>query len=244
MRDTGNPSSLSMTPSSITLFSGVTSGSAIEEKIAFGNYRDECFVLCSTDPHHPLKKETLDLTIDTALWAFKLVRLRPFYRLVPEKLLYRIIRSTNILLWQKQREPQYSRGLTSTLLVSVATGKNFLVGFVGGAETYLWSGDKLTLVVARKGDREAVRTMQLGKERYGIQTATCSAFFVSGDTYLLVNKALVPLMEEEIVRKYLSARAQTNEELVLIARDLLQALVKEKKGGMFGLGLIRRIKTK
>lgn len=244
MRDTDNPSSLSMTPSSITLFASATRGERAEEKIAFGNYRDECFVLSSTDPHHPLKEDALQLTIDTALWAFKLVRLRPFYRLVPEKLLYRIIRSTNILLWQKQREPQYARGLNSTLLVSVATEKNFLVGFVGGAEAYLWSGDKLTLVAARKGDREKVRAMQLGSERYGIQTATYSTFFVSGDTYLLANKALVPFMEEEMVRKFLSAATQTNEELAVVATGLLDALSKGKPGGMFGLGLIKRLKTK
>src|SRR3989338_7299051 len=178
MPEADNPSTLNTSPFVVTLFASAVSGNASTEEIAFGNYRDECFVLASTNPKHPLRRKALALTIDTALWAFKLVRLRPFYRLVQDKLLYRIARSTNILLLQRQREPEYGKGLFATLLMAIASQKNMLIGFVGKSEAYLWRDRTLTKVVPEKGDREAVQTLVLGKDRYGITTATYSKYFV------------------------------------------------------------------
>lgn len=227
-----------------TLWAFATIGTPVSEVVMLDQYGEECFVLCSSDARSPHANMSASLACETALWTFRLERQRYYIWIVKEKLLYRMARSTNIRLWQKRREGGFAAGLSASLIAGIVTEKNFIMGYVGDGCAYWYQNGDVTPVTAAKGDRQTVAAMRLGEERYGIQIATKSLVMHDGDTAVFVSPALIPYVNLSTIGKHLAGRSSTNDELKVIADDLLLALIGDHSGGVFGLALIRRIKTR
>lgn len=227
-----------------TLWAFATKGTPISEVVTLDQYGEECFVLSSSDARSPHAKGSASLACETALWTFRLERQRYYIWIVKEKLLYRIARSTNIRLWQKRREDGFAAGLSASLIAGIVTEKNFIMGYVGDGCAYWYQNGEVTPIAAAKGDRQKVAAMRLGVERYGIQIATKSLVMYDGDTAVFVSPHLIPHINLAVVKTYLAGKTQTNEELQIIANDLLRKLAGGQSDGTYGLALIRRIKTR
>ena len=108
-------------PKDVILFSG----------IGFTHFTDECFIITDGVRSLPHAKEAEALTAETALWAYRVVRQRPFYWKEKLPFLKRIFRSTNLRLWQKRRDPGFDAGLASALMVLIVIQDYFWLGSAG-----------------------------------------------------------------------------------------------------------------
>ena len=105
----------------------------------FTHFADECFIITDGVASLPHAKEAEELTAQTALWAYKVVRQRPFYWKEKLPFLKRIFRSTNLRLWQKRRDPGFDEGLASALMVLIVIEDYFWLGSAGNCNSFLLS---------------------------------------------------------------------------------------------------------
>src|SRR3990167_8511195 len=98
-------------PPSIIFAASQLQGMRETQEDYFVNYNDECFVICDGVGGLPHGEVASKLACDTAVWAYKLVRQRRTYWKDRKLFLKRIFRTTNITLWQKQREEEFEGGM-------------------------------------------------------------------------------------------------------------------------------------
>lgn len=189
---------------------------------------DECLVLsCGTGFH---AQASARFTAETALWGYKLIRQRPFYWDGKDKLLRRMFRSTNIALWQKQREDQYTEGMNASLAVVLSGPKNYWVGVAGDMNVFLYRNAMLVSLVA--GTK---RSAVLGKDRYGLIPETCGDLFLPHDV-IVTFPGEVQEHTLSVIQSRLNAVTETKEDLAFIGKELVSDL------GIEAVGLVQRLR--
>ena len=139
-------------PKDVTLFAGKN----------FTHFNDECFIIADGYPGLPHAQEAEKLTAETALWAYNMVRQRPFYWGEKLKFLKRIFRSTNLTLWQKRRDPGFDAGLASALMVLIVIEDYFWLGSAGNCNSFLFRDGLIDVLTKRDVDSEGMLTKAVG----------------------------------------------------------------------------------
>ena len=102
----------------------------------FLNFNDECFVLADGMSTKKSSEVASKLACETAVWGYKHIRQHRFYFQDKKRFMKRIFRSTNLAVWQKQKEVGFEHGIATTLLVVMIGPKHYWVGHAG--DTSAW----------------------------------------------------------------------------------------------------------
>lgn len=152
----------------------------------FVNFNDECFVVCDGVGGLPHGEVASQLAGDTAVWAYKLVRQRHAYWKDRKLFLKRIFRTTNITLWQKQREENFMDGMATTMLVAIIIDHRYYIGNVGDSSAFLVHDGVMTKLTTADVDEAGRLTKCMGTTRYGLEPAVIVGDLLPGDYLLLV----------------------------------------------------------
>ncbi len=146
---------------------------------------------------------------DTTIWGYQEIRRRQCYWLDKKKLMERIIRTTNISLWQKHKDKLYQKGLWVDGVCCILGEKTAWIGLFGEASVVeiRKSGEERSMGTINE-DGENSRK-KLGADRYSIDIQIASFPFEQGDTFLFAigksasysNELLHLLFQEKEINK-------------------------------------------
>lgn len=207
----------------------------------FLNYNDECFVIADGVGGQLHGDTAAQLAAETAIWGYKHIRLRPFYWLDKIKLIKRIFRSTNLTIWQKQRETGFEDGLATTLLVCIVTTQNFYIGSAGDSSAFLYRDGLIDLLTHEDRDSEGRLTKALGTQRLGLIVQTRVEKFLGGDIVLLATDGVVDYVNEEEIRSILERAGDTVQTIETAVETLVQTAQKNGSTDNMTACLIRKL---
>ncbi len=173
-------------PPSIIFAAAQLQGTRETQEDYFVNYNDECFVVCDGVGGLPHGEVASKLACDTAVWAYKLVRQRRTYWKDRKLFLKRIFRTTNITLWQKQREEGFEGGMATTMLVCIVLDRRFYIGNVGDSSAFLVRNGSTTKLTMEDSDSSGNLTKSVGMDRYGLAPSIVTGDFRSGDCLMFM----------------------------------------------------------
>lgn len=188
----------------------------------FANFNDECFVIADGVGGMPHGDIASRLACETAIWAYKLVRLRRGYWKDKRLFIRRIFRSTNITLWQKHREPGFSQGLSTTLSVCILGVRTAWIGSVGDSRVYHYHNHILTRLTQDDHDDQGRLTKVMGAMRYGLVPQYITKEFLVNDCLLLVTDGVTNHISEETIASILVNAGSTAQALSDTVSDLLK----------------------
>jgi serine/threonine protein phosphatase PrpC len=207
----------------------------------FVHSQDECFIIADGYPGLPHAMEAEQLTRETALWAYQMVRQRPFYWNGKLFLLKRIFRSTNLRLWQKRRDPGFDAGLGSALTVLIVIGDYFWLGSAGNCNTYLYRDGLIDILTPRDVDDEGMLTKAVGFARYQLIPAMHSEKLLENDSILLLSDSIANYVSEEDMREILEGVATTTESLTVALDKLTDTAQLAGSHGSISACMVKRI---
>ncbi len=163
-------------------------------------FNSECIAIAdgvSVMPHGDIASS---FVCETAIWAYKHVRQRPYYWEEKTKLLQRIFRTTNLSLWQKRKESDFEDGLASTLCMAIFGKHKFWIGAVGDGRVYLIREGLVEELVSPESQSSLQIPMALGYQKTGILPRLVSERFIAGDVLLLATDGASDVLTEEDIR--------------------------------------------
>ncbi len=224
-------------PKDVILFACASEGNT---KTYLSHFNDECFVLTdgvSTMPHGDAAAQ---LASETALWAYKEVRLRNCYWVDKISLIRRIFRTTNLTIWQKRREPGFGEGLATSLLVAIVGPRAVWIGNAGTSSTFFFKNGQLMRITRQDCDATGKVTKALGFQRLGLAAQKIHQKFVPPDALLLVNDQITHALDARELGGLLSDLGITQESLLQTVQKIIQR--GRKKGANNGaVCLIKRV---
>lgn len=161
----------------------------------FVNFNDECFVVCDGVGGLPHGEVASQLAGDTAVWAYRLVRQRHTYWKDRKLFLSRIFRTTNITLWQKQREEGFEGGMATTMLVCIVIDRRYYIGNVGDSCVFLVRNGTMTKLTTEDIDASGRLTKAVGTTRYGLTPSIVTGDFLPGDCMMLVTDGVARVID-------------------------------------------------
>ncbi len=188
----------------------------------FLNFNDECFVMADGLSHMPNGEAAAKLACETALWGYKHIRQHPYYWLDKKLFMKRIFRSTNLAVWQKQRENGFEEGLATTLMVLMVGAKNYWIGHVGNSSAWLYHKNEIIKLTHDDTDAQGVLTKAVGFKRLGLLPEFASGVFEVGDVLLLTSDGAGDYLTAKDMVTYLAAVGSTNEDATSAVTGLLR----------------------
>lgn len=125
------------------------------------------------------------LAVDTSLWGYEQIRRRKYYWLDKKKLMKRILRSTNIALFQKQREPHFEKGAYVEGVFCIVGTRAAWVGCIGKGSMYEMRTDGERRLLGYINSEEHNDGDSLGQERYQWPSQEANIPFKEGDILIL-----------------------------------------------------------
>ncbi|MFZ5845354.1 MAG: PP2C family protein-serine/threonine phosphatase [Patescibacteria group bacterium] len=226
-----------------TIFAwGQRPGGRTQQEDHFGNFGDECFILADGVGGLPHGEIAAQLAVATAIWGYQHIRQRPFYWRDKKLFLARIFRSTNISLWQKQREEGFREGFATTLVVAIIGTRTFWLGSVGDTSAFLYRDSLIDKLTTEDVDSQGYLTKALGAARYGLKPQIVTEAYLPGDILLLATDGVAHFLEEEPLRQTLERTTDTVQSLQQAVEELLGQAQANGSTDNMTLGLIKRIK--
>jgi len=236
-----DPSFLSVLPDSKQVIFAVKQDYSNKRKKSnsYETFKDECIIL--SEGISSFKPDTAScLTTETALWAYKHIRQRPHYWGNKLCFLKRIFRTTNMRIWQKQKEPGFEKGLVSSLLVMMIGNRNVWLGTMGDYVLYFLRGGYMKTVVS-KNTVSSYPKNAVGRNRLGLCPHFTSMNFLSGDTIVLVSGNVAEHIKKETIRKIVSSMQDSKASLEFAIDKLLLKLKKGQKTQNTTLCVVKKI---
>lgn len=196
-------------------------GSRDTQEDYFVNWNDECFVVCDGVGGLPHGEVAAKLAADTAVWAYKHVRQRHSYWKDRKLFLKRIFRTTNITLWQKQREEGFTDGMATTMMVAIVIDRNFYLGWVGDSSAYLLRDGNMAKLTTEDVDEGGRLTKAMGTTRYGLVPRVSAGEMLIGDSIILMTDGLSRAMDTDKCVKLVKEAGQGAPQLSDVAVNML-----------------------
>ncbi|MCX6792108.1 MAG: hypothetical protein NT149_03675 [Candidatus Gottesmanbacteria bacterium] len=209
----------------------------------FTHSTDECFIIADGVESLPHASVAEQLTRQTALWAYQMVRQRPFYWGEKLKFLKRMFRSTNLTLWQKRRDPGFDTGLASALTVLIVIGDYFWLGSAGNCNSYLFRDGLIDVLTKRDVDDEGMLTKAVGFARHQLIPATHSEKLLENDIILLASDSIANFVSEDDMRGILERVGTTTESLTQAVDKLIETAKAAGSNDSKSLCMVKRIIT-
>lgn len=228
----------------ITLFAAAQlPGARQHQEDYFLNFNEECVALADGVGGMPHGDVAARLACETAIWGYKQVRFRKTYWSDRKEFLKRIFRSTNIAVWQKQREEGFTDGMATTLTVSMVSIRNVWIGSVGDTPAYVLHKGVLRKITSDDIDREGYLTKTIGSQRYGLIPQVYTLDVVAGDMVLLATDGLTRYVSEQEIVTILSATSNTSQSLIDAVVQLLKTGEKNGSEDNITACLLKRIRN-
>ena len=208
----------------------------------FANYNDECFAIADGVGGLPNGDVASRLACETALWAYRHVRTRPYYWDDKRLFLKRIFRTTNITLWQKQREIGFEEGFATTLITLLIGERSFWAGGVGDSRIYHLGGTgKLASLFPDDVDPSGKLTNALGISRYGLVPHVVAKPLSHNDVLLLATDGISRYIDEKVLAKQLAMCGETTQSLTSAVEEILRGAERNGSTDNMTAILIKRI---
>ncbi len=162
-------------------------GGAPVQEDYFMNFNDECFVLADGNKDMPHGDTAARLACETAIWGYKHIRQHRYYWLDKKLFMKRIFRSTNLSIWQKQREHGFTEGLSTTLTVLMIGSKTYWLGYKGETCAWMLSGSAVTKLTRDSAPYDTSKRRMLGIQRLGIVPEYVTGPMKAGDVLMLTS---------------------------------------------------------
>ena len=125
------------------------------------------------------------LAVDTSLWGYEQIRRRKYYFLDRKKLLKRILRTTNIALFQKKKESNFKSGAyVEGVFCNVGTRAAW-VGCIGKGSMYELRTNGERRIFGFINEETHNEQDALGRERYSWTSQETNIPFEPGDILIL-----------------------------------------------------------
>lgn len=186
-------------PSVVFAASKLTGAREVQED-SFSNFADECFVVADGVGNVPHGEVASRLATETAIWGYKHVRQRPFYWEDKKRLLKRIFRTTNLTIWQKQRENEFKDGLATTLSVAIVSAAKIWVGGVGDSPVFLYREGLIDVLTPVEYENKERTITALGFKRLGVEPDIACERFLPGDVVMMLSDGVSQFVSEDELR--------------------------------------------
>lgn len=196
-------------------------GSRSRQEDFFGNFKDECFVLADGIGGLPHGDVAAKLAGETAIWAYKQVRLRKGYWADKRLLVRRIFRSTNLTIWQKKRETGFTDGLATTLLVAIVGPTTIWVGSVGDSSAWVFHNGNLLRLTREDRDSAGNLTRALGYKRLGLLPNASQQRFLPGDLLILTTDGVTSILSPKELSILVKSAGDTPESLSTTTQEIV-----------------------
>ncbi|GEM_PF-608356 len=231
-------------PKSKILFaSSQLQGDRDRQEDYFINFNDECFAIADGVGGIPNAQEAAMFACETAMWGYKHIRLRPGYWKDKRLFIRRIFRSTNISLWQKQREMAYKDGMATTLLVCVIGVRTVWLGSVGDSRAYLYHDHRLIRLTEDDIDENGTLTKAVGVVRYGLMPQYVAKEFLVGDSLILVTDGVSRFMSDTDISNVVESVGVTAQSLSDAVVELFGKATRKGSTDNMTAILIKRVAT-
>ena len=229
-------------PQSTVIFAaGQLQGDRGKQEDRVGYFRDECFALADGVGGMPHGDVAAELAVETALWGYQQIRLRPTYWLDKRNFMRRIFRTTNIRVWQKRKEAGFGEGLAATLVVLLVGSKNMWVGTVGDSSAYLYREGLIAELTREDSDESGFLTDAVGVRRFGIPPHVAGEPFLTGDIAVLMSDGVAQHVGEEELRTHLTESGVTKQSLSDAVVRILNAARRNGSTDNMSAILVKRI---
>lgn len=211
------------TPKTKTIFAASqVVGTRERQEDFFLTYNDECIALADGVGGMPHGDVAARLACETAVWAYRHVRLRPTYWKYKKIFLNRIFRTANIALWHKHREDGFAKGLATTLVVCILSDRQYWIGSAGDSRGYLLHDGALTLCTKDDVDASGKLTKVMGVARYGLVPRVVVGPFMVSDTILLATDGTTRWVSEEELTHLMIHSGSTAQSLTNTVSEILE----------------------
>ncbi len=217
-------------------------GTREKQEDYFVNFNDECFVVADGVGGMPHGEIASELAGDTAIWAYRLVRQRRTYWKDRKLFLKRIFRTTNITLWQKQREEGFEDGMATTMLVCIISDRRFYIGNVGDSSAFLARNGVMTKLTMEDVDVSGRLTKAVGMTRYGLAPSIITGDFLPCDCMVLVTDGVARAMDTTKCMTILERIEQSATELASAAVTMLNCAQDQGTTDNMTVCLIKRVR--
>lgn len=207
----------------------------------FINFNDECFAIADGVGGLPNGEVASKLAAETAIWGYKLIRQKRMYWLDKKLLINRIFRSTNIALWQKQRDTGFEGGFATTLDVLVLSDQKYWLGHVGDGSAWLLRGSKLTKLTRDDTGGEGRLTKVIGSERYGLLPQFAGGRFVIGDTIVLTTDGVTHFLHGDRMKRIVEGSGEMTKSLTDAVIALLDSAQKNGSTDNMTACIVKRV---
>ena len=204
-------------------------------------FNDECFIIADGVRSLPHADVAERLAVETALWAYKVVRLRPFYWKEKPELVKRIFRTTNLTLWQKRRDPGYANGLASSLSVLLVGPNHFWVGTAGNTNAFLFRESLIEVLTPRDVDEDGMLTRATGFARPQLIPHMRFEGLLQDDVLVLASDGIMDNVSEDELRSILEKSGNTTEMLEGAAEMLVDTAKSKGGTGHMAVCLVKRV---
>lgn len=133
------------------------------------------------------------LAVDTSLWGYEQIRRRKYYWLDKKKLMKRILRSSNIALFQKQREPKFQLGAYVEGVFCIVGVRAAWIGCIGKGSMYELRTSGERRILGYINEETHNEQDALGRERYIWPSQETNIPFEPGDILILAAGAAATL---------------------------------------------------
>lgn len=216
-------------------------GTREKQEDYFVNFNDECFVVCDGVGGLPHGEVAAKLAGDTAAWAYRLVRQRHAYWKDRKLFLKRIFRTTNITLWQKQREEGFSGGMATTMLVCIVIDRRWYIGNVGDSSAFLVHDGKMAKLTTEDIDSSGRLTKAVGTTRYGLTPSIVTGDLLAGDYLILVTDGVRRVMDADTCVTLLKQGEGMATELSNVAVAMLHCAQEQGATDNMTVCLVKRV---
>lgn len=211
----------------------------------FLNFNDECFVLADGVGAMPHGEVAAKLACETAIWAYKHIRQHPYYWKDKKLFLKRIFRSTNLTIWQKQRETGFEQGLKTTLMVLMVGPQNFWLANAGDSSVWLIHDGSMKKLTKDKdrGIGEPKRGI-LGERRLGLVPEFISGQFKTNETFVLATDGCANYLTPSDLTTCVASAGTMIEEATRAVTNLITSAQTNGSTANMTAVIIKRVPTK
>lgn len=216
-------------------------GSRETQEDAYASFYDECFAIADGVGGMPHGDEAAQLAVDTAIWAYRLVRTRPFYWDDRKLFAKRIFRTVNMRIWQKRREEGFEDGLATTLAVAMIGPRTAWIGSAGDSSVFVMREGTLIKLTHEDRDESGSLSKVLGVARLGLVPEFASTRFQYGDTLLMATDGIVDYVSTVELTSILSAPGDTNDDMQQLSTEIVRVAKNAGSGDNMTAYVVRRV---
>lgn len=216
-------------------------GTRDTQEDAYASFSDECYAIADGVGGMPHGEVASALSVETAVWAYRHVRTRPFYWDDRKLFMKRIFRTVNMRIWQKRREEGFEDGLATTLAVVMIGQRTAWVGSAGDSSVFIMREGNLVKLTHEDRDESGLLTKVLGIARLGLVPQFASVRFLYGDTLLLATDGVADVMSDRELSAILEKPAETNEDIGVLAAEIVNTAKRLGSTDNMTAYVIRRI---